>query len=298
MEIILVNDGSTDNSLAICRDFERCYSCICVVDKENGGVSSARNTGLNVATGKYVLFVDSDDYVSATLIYDLEQLLAERDWDLIMLSNCIDDGKTRHMRVYQDATFQSRNEAFPRLIDDICNKALNSPCAKVYQREILKQYHINFPLGVSVAEDRAFNIHYSLYVDSYRVSEKVAYFVNTENENSLSRKRHADLDTQFAIADKYTLKAILDSNIPEREQELYRQAINFSICRGIYKTAKDLRRDQKGWLTRQKELWKHCLEINQAHMKYPNTTYCRKIALPVQLQMTLVIDLIAKWLLK
>ena len=62
-ELILVDDGSTDNSLNICKDFEKTDNRIIVIHKENGGVSSARNAGIDVARGKYVVFVDSDDYV-------------------------------------------------------------------------------------------------------------------------------------------------------------------------------------------------------------------------------------------
>ena len=62
-EILLINDGSTDDSLQLIKQYERKYDCLKVVDKKNGGVSSARNVGLNVAKGDYVIFVDSDDFI-------------------------------------------------------------------------------------------------------------------------------------------------------------------------------------------------------------------------------------------
>ena len=297
-EIILVNDGSKDGSLEICREYEQEFACVRVIDKENGGVSTARNAGLDAARGERVLFVDSDDYVSSSLFADLDRLLAEGDWDLIRLSHCVDDGKALHDRASAPAAFRTRADALPKLIADICSKDLNSPCAKVYRRELLERRRIRFPLGVSVAEDRVFNINYSLTVQSYRVSEAVVYYVNTENENSLSRKRHPDLERQFQIGDEYTEQAISDSGIPAAEQEQYHRAINFANCRGVYKTAKDLRRDQLPWLARQKALWKSCGEINRARMKYPKTAYCRLITLPVRLRMTVALDLLAKKLLK
>lgn len=298
VELILVNDGSKDGSLELCREYERSYACVHVVDKANGGVSSARNAGLDAAQGAHILFVDSDDYVPPLLFHDLEKLFAESDWDLVRFSSCVDNGRELHERISPKAAFFARAEALPKLIDDICRKALNAPWAKVYRRDILDRHHIRFPLGVSVAEDRAFNIWYTLYVQSYRVSDKVGYFVNTENENSLSRKRHADLDAQLKIADEYTDRAIRESGLPEGEQEQYRQAINFAKCRFIYKTAKDLRQDKLSWFARQKALWKRCGEINREHMKYPDTSYCRRITLPVRLRMTPAIDMIAKRLLK
>ena len=69
IEIILVNDGSKDGSLDICNAYQRGHSCVRVIDKENGGVSSARNAGLDAAKGTCVVFVDSDDYVSISRFY-------------------------------------------------------------------------------------------------------------------------------------------------------------------------------------------------------------------------------------
>ena len=66
LEIILVNDGSTDNSVAIIREYKRQHDNIILVEKENGGLSSARNFGLVYATGEYIAFLDSDDYVERT----------------------------------------------------------------------------------------------------------------------------------------------------------------------------------------------------------------------------------------
>ena len=71
IEIILVNDGSTDSSLSICNSFKRIDNRIIVIDKKNGGLSSARNAGLEICSGSYVSFVDSDDYIEADMIETL-----------------------------------------------------------------------------------------------------------------------------------------------------------------------------------------------------------------------------------
>jgi len=74
LEILLVDDGSTDDSLEICKSYAEQDSRIKVFHKENGGVSSTRNFGLRVATGEYIGFVDSDDFISSEMF---ENLLAE-----------------------------------------------------------------------------------------------------------------------------------------------------------------------------------------------------------------------------
>ena len=297
-EIILVNDGSKDGSLEICEKYRSENSFIRVIDKPNGGVSSARNAGLDAAVGQFVLFVDSDDYVPKDLFSHLAELRRQEDWDWIVLSNCVDNGLEIRASVNRPFQAVTRAEALPAIIDGICNKLLNPPWAKVYRRQILEDHGIRFPLGVSIAEDRAFNICYSMFVTKYLVSDRIGYNVNTENEQSLSRKRHKDLSEQFRINGEYVRNAIRDADIPEYEKEQYRRAYDFGVCRAIYKDAKDLRRDNAGWLLRQKALWKRCGEINRKRMRYPNTSYCRKITLPVRLRQTWLIDLVAKRLLK
>ncbi|MBQ6160882.1 MAG: glycosyltransferase family 2 protein [Oscillospiraceae bacterium] len=299
-EILLINDGSKDGSAALCAEYAAQSSQIVYIEKPNGGVSSARNAGLDAARGRYVLFVDSDDYVPPTLFAQISALEEEvaSGWDWIVFSNCVDNGAA--IRESRNAPFRAttREKALPAILDGICRKLLNPPWAKVYRRAILEEARIRFPLGVSIAEDRAFNIRYSMHVAAYLVSEQIGYYVNTENEQSLSRKRHKDLPEQFRRSGEYVQNSIQNSALPEAEKEQYRRAYSFGVCRTVYKDAKDLRRDEVGWLGRQKALWKRCREINGKHMRYPATNYCRKISLPVRLYQTWFIDLVAKRLLK
>lgn len=297
-ECLLVNDGSTDGSREICLGYAQKYPQVRLIDKENGGVSSARNAGLDAAKGQYVLFVDSDDYVPASLFSDVEAELRRGDWDLVRFSYCVDDGESKCGVISKAAEYSSRRNAFPKLIDDICSKMLNPPWDKVYRREILDREAIRFPLGASVAEDRAFNIKYSMYVNNYRISDRIAYFVSTENEQSLSRKRYDDLSGQFRITGTYVLDAIRDAAVPDAEKALYRRAYDFGLCRSVYKNAKDLRRDQLSWFQRQKKLWDLCGEINRRHMKYPRTFYCQSVSLPVRLRQTWLIDSVARRLMQ
>lgn len=84
LELILVNDGTKDNSMEIVREYEKKYSNIVVLDKENGGLSSARNAGLQIARGEYVAFVDSDDYVLPEMMEELYHNAKENNADMVM----------------------------------------------------------------------------------------------------------------------------------------------------------------------------------------------------------------------
>lgn len=83
LEIILINDGSTDNSLLICKEFASKDSRIIIIDKENGKVSSARNAGLDIVTGDYIGFVDSDDYIANDMYEVLISIIIKNDADVV-----------------------------------------------------------------------------------------------------------------------------------------------------------------------------------------------------------------------
>ncbi len=292
-EIILVNDGSKDTSGAICEEYAARDERIRYITKENGGVSTARNAGLDAAAGEYVLFVDSDDYVLPGFFSALDEALAATPADLIRFSYCFFNGKEMHERLFEPLTIIGRTQLMPYIIDAMCRKTINGPVAKLYRRDTLEAHHIRFPVGASVAEDRVFNIHYSMYIQSYAVSDKILYCVSTENENSLSRRRHEDLQRQFRIVDDYFAQSLRSAKIPDAEKEQYQRAYNFGDCRSIYHDAKLLHQDHVGWLERQKRLGALCDGINRRKMKYPKTRYCTLITLPVRLRLTPVIDLIA-----
>lgn len=290
-EIILVNDGSTDRSGEICADYAAACPCVQFVSKENGGVSTARNAGLDLARGEYVVFVDSDDFVLPGFFESLEQ--EQGNADLVLFSYCTYDGEKTERCTFSSWHQVGRRELMPRLIDAICKKTINTPWAKRYKRSIIEAQHLRFPEGASVAEDRVFNICYSFFINSLQFSDRALYCVSTENENSLSRKRHDDLQEQFAITSQYFKDRLNDAPIPENEKEQYRRAVSFGSCRYIYHEAKLLHINKVGWLVRQKELGRLCDAINRRHLKYPDTPYCRKISLPVRLRLTWAIDAIA-----
>ena len=293
MEIILVNDGSNDSSGSLCEKYAAEHINIRYIAKENGGVSTARNAGLDAATGTYVVFVDCDDYVCQSFFSDMDQMLAAYPYDLIQFSFTYDDGKEMRERRYAPLHVEGREKTMPHIVNAMCRKTINGPVAKIYRRELIENAHIRFPIGASVAEDRAFNIKYSMQIQSYAVSDQSLYFVSTENENSLTRGRHKDLKQQLSIVREDILFSLENATLPEKENEQYRRANNFGECRSIYHDAKLFHQDHLGWLERQKRLGRICDEINEQHMKYPKTLYCTLISLPVTLRLTFVIDAIA-----
>lgn len=100
VEVILVDDGSTDKSGSLCDKYDKKYEFISVIHKKNGGLSSARNVGIEKAKGKYIWFVDSDDYISNDSISNILEE-AKKDGDLIIGNYLVfyPNGKKRFIKI-------------------------------------------------------------------------------------------------------------------------------------------------------------------------------------------------------
>ena len=293
IEIILVDDGSLDSSLTICRNYAALYSNITVITQENGGVSKARNRGLDEAKGEYILFVDSDDYVSANYIEAINLMVEKTDSDLYQFSYTIISLKGEHIRTFKSLNDPTRETLLPDIINAMCNKRINQPWAKVYKRSIIEANGIRFAEGVSIAEDREFNIRYSLYINSYCASNRAIYYVDRRNENSLSRKKQTNAEEQSKITYRYFEESMANAPIPSREKEQYLRAANFASCRYVYHKAKKLHDENLSWWKRQLKLYEMCNDINKQKMQYPNTFFCNLLVLPVRLKFTVFIDCLA-----
>ncbi|MBQ9782222.1 MAG: glycosyltransferase family 2 protein [Clostridia bacterium] len=144
IELILVDDGSPDNTGEICDYYAKKDSRVVVIHKENGGVSSARNAGLNIAKGKFINFVDSDDYIPNDSLENLINLQKENDADLVCCTfeRLLQNGNIVQTKFYDKVLY----------IDNIKSEEVNiflsnhfrGPCAKLYRSSILKCNNLFF----------------------------------------------------------------------------------------------------------------------------------------------------------
>lgn len=142
LEIILVDDGSTDNSSGICDRYAEIDNRIKVIHKTNGGLSDARNVGLENATGDYVYFCDSDDYIEKELIHDCIEAISGKDCDIVMFAYYrLQNGFLSVCKENLPYEVFSLNDT-PRLL-------LTSPtaCNKIFKTCFLKETNILFPKG-------------------------------------------------------------------------------------------------------------------------------------------------------
>lgn len=170
-EVILVNDGSTDGSPAICREYCRKDPRVRLIDQENRGVSAARNTGIGSSRGEWVVFVDSDDFISP----DFFQMAAEAEpADLLIFDfmrpgrETVEGVRAQHIPLDSGedrAALVERLLRFRQLAEDGYTN-LCSVCGKVYRKSVLEGLSAGFPLDVLVGEDILFNTEFYLAMRS------------------------------------------------------------------------------------------------------------------------------------
>ena len=189
LEIILVNDGSTDNSEQIIRQFKKDYKNIIYVKKENGGLSSARNFGLIYATGEYVAFLDSDDYVDRSIYQKMYEKEKATNSDYV---ECDFIWKyPDHEKIDVGFRYKDKKEMF--------EKARVVAWNKLIKREIIINNKLEFPVGLYY-EDVEFFYKLLPYINNFSfVEEPLIYYV--QRGNSIVNKQDARTKQIFKVLD-------------------------------------------------------------------------------------------------
>lgn len=182
LEIILVNDGSTDNSGVICDLYARKDNRIKVLHTDNNGVSSARNAGIECANGELICFIDSDDTVEENYIDSLVNTWVEDKSDLVIcnIKDIYPNRIISKRKVGSRLTGVFR-EDYWKLID-----LLRVPVVKLYNKDIIQKYSIRFPTYIHTAEDQILNFNYYSHVNSYSHVDESLYNYFYRNNNRLS----------------------------------------------------------------------------------------------------------------
>ena len=173
-ECILVDDGSTDGSGKICDEWIKRDERIRVIHQENGGVSKARNRGIEEAKGDYVVFVDSDDWLGKEHI---EQLVNAPIADLVVsgVRQIGTDGACTEYCPSCDNTFPFNGIGIHYIAELNKKFLLYGPVSKLYKASILESNHVRFPLDCSYGEDLQFNLLYLNHVKTLSMQRRVSY---------------------------------------------------------------------------------------------------------------------------
>lgn len=191
LEIILVNDGSTDNCLEICKKYKEKDDRIIVIDKENGGLSDARNCGLHKCRGKYVCFIDSDDYINKNYVECLHKAIELNDSDIsICKYRMVTDNEDNNEDVYYSSDMITNYDGkdLTKIIysdkgKDISFVAWN----KLYRVELFKKNNITYPKG-KIHEDTQTTFKLIYYSSKISVYNEVLYYYRIRNNSIINQK--------------------------------------------------------------------------------------------------------------
>lgn len=190
-EIIVVNDGSTDNTLELLKKYAGKHNAIKVLSQEKSGPSKARNNGLSVATGKYITFCDADDRVDVKKFknFYLEAIAS-------MAQYCFSGYIDHHIKTEKNSITSPKGsgifsfEDFQNIFfENLSNKTISYIFNKIYLKPVLDEHQIRFEEQVHYAEDLLFNLKYLQHVKTIYVSQTSYYLYQRGiNEDSLSSK--------------------------------------------------------------------------------------------------------------
>lgn len=201
-ELLLIDDGSTDNSGKICDYFADIDQRIRVFHKKNEGVSIARNTGIKYCTGEYITFIDSDDYITSNYLESFSYC-SRFDMEAQGIKNIYHDSN-RNSTLEASKTITCNLKDF--YIELLHDRLMRSPVSKIFKSNIIKAYNILFPEHLSYGEDAIFVKNYLLKCDGEcRIIKASGYCYTHFNVESLTSKAHSGFKIYEATIIEYAL---------------------------------------------------------------------------------------------
>lgn len=192
VEIILVDDGSNDGSEALCDDYAEQYDNILCVHQVNKGVSSARNRGIRVSMGQYILFVDSDDYIETDYLENAIKAFEEKSVDMYLGG---------YQAVRNGGRIQEK-KYYPMIKDMVCTRkdmecilmelfqssTLHAIGTKIYKRTLIEKYGIVFKENWKYYEDIYFCLNYLVHCKKIYIQGRIVYYYQRDITHSLSKQ--------------------------------------------------------------------------------------------------------------
>lgn len=209
-ELILVDDGSPDNSAQICDYFERKDDRIQVIHQENGGVSNARNRGVEASCGTYIYFLDADDYIEDNTIESAVSVMEYKNLDLVIFGSTIDVYDNNRLLESKIDTSNKNMSFFDIKTDEWSTvfSGLNMAALwnKLYQSDIIKKNQLLFSADCVMYEDLKFNAEYCRYVANIESIDKPLYHYRVlKGENQIFKRKFKE---PFKNSDSVTLSLL------------------------------------------------------------------------------------------
>lgn len=175
-ELILIDDGSSDNSFEICQEYAQKDSRIISIHQENAGPSTARNHGILIAKGEFINFIDSDDYVESDYLASFEMLNLSEEIDIVFCGMVADykNGTKHAMRLpVMQCMGKDNIAAFVYKIHSL--GMIGWVCNKIYRTHIIKENNLSFDSSIRIREDQIFTLEYLHYIKGAKSTDAAKY---------------------------------------------------------------------------------------------------------------------------
>ncbi|WP_454861525.1 glycosyltransferase family 2 protein [Peribacillus frigoritolerans] len=225
IEVLLVNDGSTDSSGRICEEFAKKDCRVKAIHQKNSGPSVARNNGIDAATGDYIQFVDSDDYIESNMTKKLIEAM-NMNVQLVICGYTTININKDDSYVFSEEHIPSVNGTrrifeFMELFGDLYkNNFINSPCNKLYVTHLIKSFNIRFIDNLNMGEDLLFNLGYIKNCNSICIINAQLYNY-LSNNNSLTGSFKNDFFENQQMLFQRVREFLLDGNYYTENNKYY-----------------------------------------------------------------------------
>ena len=221
-EVLLIDDGSTDASLGLCQRLAAEDKRIKVFTKSNGGLSDARNYGINKAQGEYLLFLDSDDWFESNMLELYVKQVEKYPYDVVVQGFTIDfeEQGESYKNTFDIDSFYVLNEIQNGILRIESLGLLNSSCNKLYRKSIILENSLKFSVGKEPAEDLLFNCQYFSYVQSIACLTTASYHYVKRNVQTLTVKYIPAYDEKILEYHEARKELYTKKLMPEKQKEL------------------------------------------------------------------------------
>lgn len=250
MEIIIVNDGSKDSSKEKIEKYLKKYPWIKYLEKENGGLSDARNYGMQYVTGEYVAFLDSDDYVESTVYEEMYDIAKREDADMVECNFIWEYPNKKRNDIGE--IYKSKKE--------MIQKARVVAWNKLIKREIIERTKVKFPVGLRY-EDVEFFYKLVPYLDKVSFVKK-CFIHYIQRGDSIANTQNIRTKEIFQVLDNVITYYKENGFYNEYREELEYIYIRFLLCSSLKRICKIANRNER--IQAQNETWEN---IN---LKFPN----------------------------
>lgn len=221
-EVIIINDGSTDNSLEICNEYYKSDKRFKIYNFKNQGAAKARNAALDLATGEYIFFVDADDWLEKEALSNHIKEIKDVDLVIGCSHNCyFKDDKLLYKKreyFYKEGKYLNKNNVREMYIDIATNGVSHAPHNKMYKKRLIDKYHIRFP-DRRKYEDLAFNNQYIDKVNSLSIINSYDYNYRVSNLKGVALKLPDNMFEIFTDVNNELITLLKSWNVYDYKSE-------------------------------------------------------------------------------